>query len=192
MEMLIAVVAISFARLDGVLTPGINAAGNPVLAMEFMKSHDLEGNVLAQYAWGGFVIWHGAPGMKIFIDSRYDLAYPPAVVWDWLKFANNLEGASQTLAAYPHDFVLLEKDSPAVKVMDSQRDWRLIYSDDTARLYARANSPAAHLDGVPFENGIPTAEFRKMLDGVAGICLGITPFSDPELDAGSREDFGII
>ncbi len=34
--------------------------------------------------------------------------------------------------------------------MDSQPDWRLIYSDDTARLYARANSPAARLDGVPF------------------------------------------
>jgi len=159
MEMLIAVVAISFARLDGVLTPGINAAGNPVRAMEFMKSHDLEGNVLAQYAWGGFVIWHGAPAMKIFIDSRYDLAYPPAVVWDWLKFANNLDGASQTLTAYPHDFVLLEKDSPAIKLMDSQRDWRLIYSDDTARLYARANSPAAHLDGVPFTGTSPPEFF---------------------------------
>ena len=34
--------------------------------------------------------------------------------------------------------------------MDSQPDWRLIYSDNVARLYARANSPAARLDGVPF------------------------------------------
>jgi hypothetical protein len=146
MEILIAVVAISFARLDGVLTPGIDAQGFPVRAVDFMKSHDLEGNVLAQYGWGQYVIWHGAPGMKIFIDGRYDLAYPPAVVWDWLKFANNLDGAAQTLTAYPHDFVLLEQDLPAIKLMDSDRDWRLIYSDDVARLYARANSPAAHLD----------------------------------------------
>jgi hypothetical protein len=150
MEVLITLVAIAFARFDGVLTPGINANGNPVRAVEFMKSHRLEGNVLAQYGWGQYVIWHGAPGMKVFIDSRYDLAYPPAVVWDWLKLANNLDGASHTIAAYPHDFVLLDKDSPGIKVMDSQRDWRLIYSDGTARLYAPANSPAAHLDGVPF------------------------------------------
>ncbi len=140
MEILIAVVAITFARHDGVLTPGIDANGNPVRAVEFMQSHGLEGNVLAQYGWGQYVIWHGAPGMKVFIDSRYDLAYPPAVVWDWLKLANNLDGGAHTLAAYPHDFVLLSKDSAAIKVMDSQRDWRLIYSDDTARLYAPANS----------------------------------------------------
>ncbi len=82
----------------------------PVRAVKFMKSHGLEGNVLAQYGWGQYVIWHGAPGMKVFIDSRYDLAYPPAVVWDWLKFANNLDGGAHTLAAYPHDFVLLEQD----------------------------------------------------------------------------------
>jgi len=42
------------------------------------------------------------------------------------------------------------------------------------------------LEGVPFENGMPTADFRRMLDGVAGIALGVTPFSDPELDAGSQ------
>lgn len=148
MEVLIVVMAIAFARRDGVLTPGIDAKGNPVQAIEFMKDHGLEGNVLAQYTWGQYVIWHGAPGMKVFIDSRYDLAYPPAVVWDWLKLANNLDGASHTLAAYPHDFVLVAKDSTAAKVLDSQRDWRLIYSDDTARLYAPANSTAARLDSV--------------------------------------------
>ncbi len=159
MEILIALVAITFARHDGVLTPGIDANGSPVRAVEFMKTHGLEGNVLAQYGWGQYVIWHGAPGMKVFIDSRYDLAYPPAVVWDWLKLANNLDGGAHTLAAYPHDFVLLSKDSPGIKVIDSRRDWRLIYSDDTARLYAPANSAAARLDGVPFADTSPPEFF---------------------------------
>jgi hypothetical protein len=159
MEILIAIVAITFARHDGVLTPGIDANGNPVRAVEFMHRHGLEGNVLAQFGWGQYVIWHGAPSMKVFIDSRYDLAYPPAVVWDWLKLANNLNGGSHTLAAYPHDFVLLSKDSPAIKVIDSERDWRLIYSDDTARLYAPANSAAARLDGVPFAGASPPEFF---------------------------------
>jgi hypothetical protein len=149
-EILIAVVAIVFARTDGVLSRGIDASGNPADAVNFMKSHRLTGNVLTDYAWGQYVIWHGAPGTKVFIDSRYDLAYPPAVVQDYLELANNLAGGSHTLAAYPHDFVLIERDSPAVKLINSQRDWRLIYSDDTARLYARANSPAARLEGVPF------------------------------------------
>src|ERR1039458_4622825 len=38
-EILIAVVAIVFARTDGVLSPGIDASGNPVRAVEFMKNH---------------------------------------------------------------------------------------------------------------------------------------------------------
>jgi hypothetical protein len=151
MEILIAVVAVGFARFSGILKPGIDDSGNPTAAVSFMNSHGMTGNVLANYAWGEYVIWHGGPGTKVFIDSRYDLAYPPTVVWDWLAFANNLAGASRTLAAYPHDFVLIEKDSAAAKLMDSQPDWQLIYGDDTARLYARANSPAGHLDSLVFK-----------------------------------------
>ena len=159
MEILIAVVAIGFARHSGILSPGIDASDNPADAVNFMNSHRLTGNVLANYAWGQYVIWHGAPGMKVFIDSRYDLAYPPAVVRDYLELANNMAGGSHTLEAYPHDFVLIKRDAEAVKLMDSQRDWRLIYSDDTARLYARANSAAARLEGVPFAGTTRPAMF---------------------------------
>ncbi len=158
-EILIAVVAIVFARYSGILSPGIDATDSPADAVSFMNSHRLSGNVLTDYAWGQYVIWHGAPGMKVFIDSRYDLAYPPTVVQDYLELASNLPGGSHTLAAYPHDFVLVQKNSPAAKLMDSQRDWRLIYSDDKARLYARANSAAARLKGVPFAGASGHATF---------------------------------
>ncbi len=158
-EILIAAAAVGFARYSGILSPGIDASDNPADAVRFMNSHQLAGNVLAEYAWGQYVIWHGAPGMKVFIDSRYDLAYPLAVVRDWLDFDNNTAGGSHTLAAYPHDFVLVKKEGEAAKLMDSQRDWRLIYSDDTARLYARANSPAARLAGVPFAGTTGPAMF---------------------------------
>lgn len=151
MEVLIAVIAIVFARFSGILKSGIDASGNPAAAVSFLNSHGFKGNVLADYAWGEYVIWHGAPGIKVFIDSRYDLAYPPAVVWDWLAFANNLAGGAHTLGEYPHDFVLIEKDSAAAKLMDAQTGWHLIYGDDTARLYARANSPAAGLGSLVFK-----------------------------------------
>src|SRR6201996_741082 len=39
------------------------------------------------------------------------------------------------------------------------------------------------LEGIEFDTNMPTAEFHKMLDDVSGICLGVQPFSDPELDA---------
>lgn len=41
--------------------------------------------------------------------------------------------------------------------MDRQPDWRLIYSDSDARLYAVAKSPAAHLNAVPVKGtALPT------------------------------------
>lgn len=149
-EILIAIAAIGFARYSGILRPGINASGNPADALNFMNHHALAGNVLPDYAWGEYVIWHGGPRTKVFIDSRYDLGYPPRVISDFLELDKGKLGAARTLAAYPTDFVLVKTGWPAARMMDSQPDWRLIYSDNVARLYAPANSPAARLDGVPF------------------------------------------
>jgi D-3-phosphoglycerate dehydrogenase len=39
------------------------------------------------------------------------------------------------------------------------------------------------LEGVEFSPTIAKPEFHKMLEDVSGICLGVMPFSDPELDA---------
>src|SRR5277367_588507 len=39
------------------------------------------------------------------------------------------------------------------------------------------------LEGVEFAPTVAKPEFHKLLEDVSGICLGITPFSDPELDA---------
>ena len=159
MEALIAIVALAVARSSGILKPGIPAPGYPADAVNFMNSHDLAGNVLADYGWGGFVIWHGGPGTKVFIDSRYDLGYPPAVIADCLALDRSEAGAARALDAYPTEFVLTNSRGRVAKVMDSQRDWRLIYRDDDACLYARANSAAARLDGIPFKGTAGLAFF---------------------------------
>lgn len=39
------------------------------------------------------------------------------------------------------------------------------------------------LEGVEFQPNLPKAEFHQLLEDVSGVCLGVTPFSDPELDA---------
>ena len=158
-EILIAAIAIGFARYSGILKPGIDASGNPADAVDFMNNHRLAGNVLADYAWGEYLIWHGGPGTKVFIDSRYDLGYPPQVIADFLELDKGKPDAAHTLAAYRTDFVLVKRDWPSARLMDSQPDWRLVYSDDVARLYAPVNSPAARLDGVPFKGTVRPASF---------------------------------
>src|SRR5438477_10674695 len=50
-----------------------------------------------------------------------------------------------------------------------------------ARMEAREEG-----EGVEFVSTIPRAEFHKVLEDASGICLGVQPFSDPELDAASH------
>ena len=158
-EVIVVVAAILFARSNGVLSPGIDASDYPTHAIEFMKTHGLKGNVLADYAWGQYVIWHGAPDSKVFIDSRYDLGYPPAVISDYMELERGDAGGAHTLASYPHDFVLGKRASPASRLMNSEAGWKLIYSDDVAVLYARINSSASRIDGVPISGASYRADF---------------------------------
>src|SRR5437763_16638986 len=39
------------------------------------------------------------------------------------------------------------------------------------------------VEGVPYDVTGPKAELHRLLEDVAGVALGVQPFSDPELDA---------
>jgi hypothetical protein len=117
-------------------------------AVAFMRARGLHGNVLCDFAWGEFLIFHLAPQSRVFIDSRFDMIYPRSVIADYLDFALVRPRAGRVLAVYPHDFVLMPTRSPVCRFMSSQFGWRRIYSDETATLFARADSPAARLDRV--------------------------------------------
>jgi hypothetical protein len=75
--------------------------------------------------------------------------YPLEVVHDYLLFRFDLPGGPHVLEAYPHDFVLISTAAPARHLMEQRHDWKLLYRDDDALLYARANAPAASLPGCP-------------------------------------------
>jgi hypothetical protein len=121
----------------------------PVSACAFMKNHQLKGNVLGAFGWGEYLIWHITPESKVFMDGRYDTVYPKHILEIFFVFNYNQAGADIAITKFPTDYVLIAPDIGARKFMDSRIDWRLIYSDTWSRLYARANSPAAHLPGVP-------------------------------------------
>jgi hypothetical protein len=118
-------------------------------ALAFMHAHHLEGRIFNEWGWGGYLIWHAAPGSKIFVDGRDDTVYPLEVVRQYLQFHFDLPGAAHVLDAYPHDFVLIAASAPARHLMEQRRDWKLLYRDDNSLLYARASAPAAKLPGLP-------------------------------------------
>jgi hypothetical protein len=136
----------------GLLSTRMPAAMDyPVGAIAFMQSHQLRGNLLVRFEWGQYVIFHLTPSSRVFIDGRVDLVYPPAVIDQYVDFFGGAPGGARLLDAYPHDFVLMPAGSPADLAVSVRTDWRPIYRDPVAVLFARANSPAAHLPGAPFK-----------------------------------------
>ena len=144
----------------GLLSSRIPAAMDyPVGAVAFMRSHQLSGNLLARFEWGQYAIFHLAPASKIFVDGRIDLVYPPQVIDEYLDFFAGRQRGARLLDSYPHDYVLMPTGSPADATLSARTDWRPIYRDPVAVLFARANSPAAHLPGVPFNATAPPSNF---------------------------------
>jgi hypothetical protein len=106
--------------------------------------------VLSEFGWGEYLIWHVAPADKVFFDGRYDTVYPFKVIRDYLEFYFDEPGAGAVLDSYPHDFVLIGRRAPVGRLMERRPDWKLLYRDDTALVYARSRAPLASLPGLPF------------------------------------------
>jgi hypothetical protein len=149
-QALVAVAAIGVLILTGLLSKTLPAVElKPTGALIFMKEHNLHGNVLCEFGWADYLIFHDAPRSRIFIESIFEAYYPRSLQSDFAAVHNALPGAARVLNEYPNDFVLMPTGSPIYGLMMAQTGWRLIYRDPTATLFARADSSAVHLLGVP-------------------------------------------
>ena len=151
-----AAIAVTTGLFSGALTEGLAYPGS---AVAFMNEHGLHGNLLCDFNWGEYVIWHMAPQSKVFIDGRYDTVYPQQVINDYLRLHFTEPGASRVLDAYPHDFVIVPPGSGEALVTSKSPNWRLIYNDGVAAIFARAGLPAANLSGAPFTGPEPSGLF---------------------------------
>ncbi len=141
------VLAVSTSRLfSSRLYPDVAC---PAGAIAFMKEHGLHGNLLNEFGWGECLIWHVAPSSKVFIDGRYDTVYPGRAIEDYFNFQDGGAPAAEVLHSYPHDFVLFPADSMTYSLMSASAGWKLIYRDRNSALFARKDSAAARLSGVP-------------------------------------------
>jgi hypothetical protein len=149
-QILIAVIAVILLIGSGLLSPTLRAGSSkPVGAIAFMRERRLRGNVMSDFAWGEYLIWHLAPASKVFIDGRYDTVYPPNVIDDYLTFQYGELGGKEILRKYPHDFILLSpNDESALALVGAAPQWKRIYRDGTCILFARADSEAAKMPAV--------------------------------------------
>lgn len=131
----------------------------PSGAVAFMKTHRLHGNILNNFDWGEYLIWHLSPQSRVFIDGRYELVYPDALLREYLGFLFGWPGGEQLLDRYAHDFVLVKPQSGAYRLVAADSRWRVIYRDAVAALFARASAPSPDHAHKPMSDRATESEF---------------------------------
>jgi hypothetical protein len=113
--------------------------GMPVRAVKFLKALRISGNLLTDYGWAQFILWH-APEFKIAFDGRYRTVYSAELEQEFMSFLRvGKEKPEQTpfLDKYPTEIVLLPLESTPVSYLRQRADWALLYQDDQAIIFVR-------------------------------------------------------
>jgi hypothetical protein len=111
----------------------------PVRAVNFLHSHQLQGPLFNNYAYGGYLIGN-LPEHKVFIDGREDLYEFEGVMADYLQVVNFRPAAFSVLKFYGIRMFVLQQDEPLAVVLAEHPDWKRIYKDDTSVIFVRGDS----------------------------------------------------
>jgi hypothetical protein len=123
------------------LVPGTSREGAPsaypVGPVAYLRDQAFAGNAFVPFVVGAFVSWKLHPRVKVSIDSRYEVAYPPERLVEHVAFYSAAADWQATLARYPTDVVLVRRTDAVAGALATQAVWRPVYQDDAFVLYAR-------------------------------------------------------
>lgn len=133
-------VGLALSALPSTSTVVVEGHRVPEGAVDWLRRHGAMGRIVVPFDWGGYVIWHLGPQLRVSMDSRRETVYSFAV----LRAHEALEAglASPILDERP-DFVLCMVDSPLMQRLAGDLSWRLAYRDTTGAVWVSADDTAA-------------------------------------------------
>jgi hypothetical protein len=126
---------------------------SPVNAVRAVQQAGINGPVLNNYSWGGYLIYSGIP---VFVDGRADL-YGDAFLKEYLEglALQKTDGLQKLLAKYRITWTLLDPENPAVTFLDHLPGWRRFHSDKTAVVHVKGSGNPAPANGAPAPEHLP-------------------------------------
>ena len=128
--------ALALAALPATSTVVVEGHRVPEGAVDWLRRQGARGRMVVPFDWGGYVIWHLGPQLRVSMDSRRETVYS----FDVLRAHEALEAglASPILDGRP-DFVLCMVDSPLMQRLAGDLSWRLAYRDTTSAVWIDAD-----------------------------------------------------
>lgn len=141
MELVTAVVVVVVSALLVLpQTPAADLEGTlrsrfPVAAVDLLLAEDSGSRVLAEYGWGGYVIYRGYDrGVRVFVDGRNDM-YDQSILEDYTAIRDAEPGWEELLASYEVDAMIWPIDVVLTRGLLEGTDWCEAYRDQLAVLY---------------------------------------------------------
>lgn len=106
----------------------------PVSAVQWLQSHPLEGNLLNEYDWGGFLIWN-LRDYPVFIDGRMDL-YGDGIINEWWQVIQAEDAWAGILDQWDIRFLLIQPNRPVVPLLE-ENGWKMVFRDKISVIYVR-------------------------------------------------------
>ncbi|UCD90131.1 MAG: hypothetical protein JSW04_01440 [Desulfobacterales bacterium] len=108
----------------------------PSQTIAFLEKNRVKGNLWVPLHYGGYVLFHLYPDIKVSIDGRWAMVYPRQTMQDNMTFAfQGTKGKwKQLLEKYGADLAIVETGNPAMKEMDQDADWIWIFSEKIGNL----------------------------------------------------------
>ena len=130
----------TFARHKPEMVPV--AALNKVLELNatWQREHGRPAVIFHSYNWGGYLIWHGWPGMRDWIDDRNEVQ-GEAHIRDYFTVVEAAPGWQERLAGA--DLVAVPPDIPLVAYISMDRGWSEEYRDSSAVVFRRSSTRLA-------------------------------------------------
>jgi hypothetical protein len=110
----------------------------PVVAADFIAAHFSGVRLFNHFDWGGFLIYRLFPTARVSIDGR-TAAYEPSQLDAYLRTQDLAAGWQRFLEDCHPDLVIWPVDHPLPTVLRRLPEWRVIFEDSGAVVFARAD-----------------------------------------------------
>jgi hypothetical protein len=115
----------------------------PVQAVKLLAASGIEGNLVNQFNWGEYILWHLGPRVQVMIDGRREWVYSDDTYQKYLRFQDGSGEWDRLLRDYRADVALLEKESTSANLMQLKSEWKQVYADGVAVILVRDGTLAA-------------------------------------------------
>lgn|GEM_PF-1779276 len=130
---------------------GLAPAHYPERGVGFVKELEpplrIEGPMLNEFGYGGYLVFHLWPEYPVYIDGRTDLVYPPEHVQAYVEALADPKAFAREVQRHDLQWVFVDNapHAGARAFLDADPAWVLVHASRRALIYVRADGPNADL-----------------------------------------------